>query len=198
MNELNTPTPHEQAVLLANDRIAHAMAHKYKTCAEYDDLVQAARIGMLRAIRTYDPRRKVKLCTHLYNQARSEVTHFLRANRGIMHIPEKIGSAVNKDTIPRRCEWPEDYNPAVYEDYGTLNTRAVLMDAIRRLTPREQEAVKYYYFDGLYVGEVGKRMGVTQVRATQLCNKAVRKLRAILEHQKISKEVLLSDTGVCA
>lgn len=58
--------------------------------------------------------------------------------------------------------------------------RYILADSISQLPEREKVVVSLYYYEGLTLAEIGKVLGVTESRASQLHTKAVLQLRAKL------------------
>lgn len=58
--------------------------------------------------------------------------------------------------------------------------RFILADLIAQLPEREKIVVSLYYYEGLTLAEIGKVLGVTESRASQLHTKAVLQLRAKL------------------
>ena len=70
-------------------KIAHNYYLKYGKKYDIEDLEQVARMGILAAIRNYDPQFKTKKLTHYYNYAGFYIKHHLRADTGIIHIPAK-------------------------------------------------------------------------------------------------------------
>lgn len=58
--------------------------------------------------------------------------------------------------------------------------RYILADSIAQLPEREKIVVSLYYYESLTLSEIGKVLGVTESRASQLHTKAVMQLRAKL------------------
>lgn len=63
---------------------------------------------------------------------------------------------------------------------------SLLEDAIARLPEQERKVLKLYYYDELMLKEIGKIMGVSESRVSQIHTKALLKLRSRL--QSISNE----------
>ncbi|WSE30403.1 FliA/WhiG family RNA polymerase sigma factor [Amycolatopsis rhabdoformis] len=77
-------------------------------------------------------------------------------------------------------------------DDGAVDPVAVLVDqdnrrqlaeAIAQLTERDKIVVSLYYFESLTLAEIGKVLGVTESRVSQLHTRAVMRLRAKLTEQ---------------
>ncbi|WP_176968961.1 FliA/WhiG family RNA polymerase sigma factor [Amycolatopsis xylanica] len=63
------------------------------------------------------------------------------------------------------------------------DNRRQLADAISQLTERDRIVVSLYYFESLTLAEIGKVLGVTESRVSQLHTRAVMRLRAKLVEQ---------------
>ncbi|MGH3467645.1 MAG: FliA/WhiG family RNA polymerase sigma factor, partial [Thermocrispum sp.] len=63
------------------------------------------------------------------------------------------------------------------------DNRRQLADAIAQLTERDRTVVSLYYFESLTLAEIGKVLGVTESRVSQLHTRAVLRLRAKLTEQ---------------
>lgn len=63
------------------------------------------------------------------------------------------------------------------------DNRRQLAEAIAQLTERDRIVVSLYYFESLTLAEIGKVLGVTESRVSQLHTRAVLRLRAKLSEQ---------------
>jgi RNA polymerase sigma-B factor len=74
-----------------NDRLALKVAHRMSgQCAEpLDDLIQLARIGLLKAVERYDPSKGVAFSSFAVPYIQGEVQHFLRDHWGHVKIPRR-------------------------------------------------------------------------------------------------------------
>jgi len=72
-----------------------------------------------------------------------------------------------------------DHNP--FEILRKQEVREMLADQIDALPEKERMAVSLYYFNELTMKEVGKILGVTESRVSQLHSSAILRLRGFLE-----------------
>src|SRR5699024_6166915 len=63
------------------------------------------------------------------------------------------------------------------------DNRRQLADAVAHLSERDRAIVSLYYFESLTLAEIGKVLGVTESRVSQLHTRAVLRLRAKLVEQ---------------
>jgi RNA polymerase sigma factor for flagellar operon FliA len=68
----------------------------------------------------------------------------------------------------------------VLENITFEETKQELADGISRLPEKEKLVVSLYYYDGLSLKEIGKVLGVTESRVSQLHTQAVLRLRRFL------------------
>ncbi len=65
--------------------------------------------------------------------------------------------------------------------FETEETKEILASAIERLPERERIVIALYYYEGLTLKEIGRVLGVTESRVSQLHTKAVLRMRARLQ-----------------
>jgi RNA polymerase sigma factor for flagellar operon FliA len=64
--------------------------------------------------------------------------------------------------------------------------RAVLLRHVRELRERDQVIVALYYYEGFTLAEIGRVLGVTESRVSQLHTRAVLALRSLIKTSQIS------------
>lgn len=64
-----------------NRRLIHAILRPYRGLDDYDDLYQEASIGFLQGLRTYNPKRGIKITTYAFACGRNQVKMYLRKGR---------------------------------------------------------------------------------------------------------------------
>ncbi|MBW3562198.1 MAG: RNA polymerase sigma factor WhiG [Actinobacteria bacterium] len=64
------------------------------------------------------------------------------------------------------------------ENVDDVETKRLLVEAIERLSEREQKVIAFYYFEGLTLAQIGGILGVTESRICQIHTKAVLSLRS--------------------
>jgi RNA polymerase sigma factor FliA len=94
---------------------------------------------------------------------------------GVAALDEVIGGdRSDTTTLGEMLADRGDGPPAAYE---TAETRQFLADAIKRLGDREKLVVALYYYEGLTLAQIGKIIGVTESRISQIRTKAVLQLK---------------------
>lgn len=109
----------ERAVLKKYERLVHKLAWKYGFTAAshtHEDLTQEGYIGLLSAIKSYDPTRGAKFMTWAYYHVRGAITSCGRSDRAQPKYPyslEDCPRAYNIEDPSQEIEVRMDVSPAV-------------------------------------------------------------------------------------
>jgi RNA polymerase sporulation-specific sigma factor len=167
-----------------NLRLVVYIARKFEnTGIGIEDLVSIGTIGLIKAVNTFDPQKKIKLATYASRCIENEILMYLRRNN-------KTRSEVSFDE-PLNIDW--DGNELLLSDVlGTDNDliskpieeqvdRQLLHLAMGRLTNREKVIMELRF--GLDNGvektqkEVADRLGISQSYISRLEKRIIRRLR---------------------
>jgi RNA polymerase sporulation-specific sigma factor len=167
-----------------NLRLVVYIARKFEnTGIGIEDLVSIGTIGLIKAVNTFDPQKKIKLATYASRCIENEILMYLRRNN-------KTRSEVSFDE-PLNIDW--DGNELLLSDVlGTENDviskpieeqvdRQLLHLAMGRLTNREKIIMELRF--GLDNGvektqkEVADRLGISQSYISRLEKRIIRRLR---------------------
>ncbi|MCG0274714.1 MAG: RNA polymerase sporulation sigma factor SigE [Thermosediminibacteraceae bacterium] len=167
-----------------NLRLVVYIARKFEnTGAGIEDLISIGTIGLIKAINTFDPRKKIKLATYASRCIENEILMYLRRNN-------KNRSEVSFDE-PLNIDW--DGNELLLSDIlGTDSDmiykcieeeveKELLDAAIRRLSKRERCIMELRF--GLNDGkektqkEVAELLGISQSYISRLEKRIIKRLR---------------------
>ncbi|HOJ77442.1 MAG TPA: RNA polymerase sporulation sigma factor SigE [Bacillota bacterium] len=168
-----------------NLRLVVYIARKFEnTGVGIEDLVSIGTIGLIKAVNTFDPAKKIKLATYASRCIENEILMYLRRNN-------KIRSEVSFDE-PLNIDW--DGNELLLSDVlGTENDsiykyieeevdRKLLNSALSHLSDRERVIVELRF--GLKNGgvektqkEVADYLGISQSYISRLEKRIIRKLK---------------------
>lgn len=175
-------------LIVHNLRLVVYIAKKFEsTGIGMEDLVSIGSIGLIKAVNTFCPDKKIKLATYASRCIENEILMFLRKasqHKGDISIDE-----------PLNIDW--DGNELLLsdilgtdEDIVSRNIeneaeREMLRDAVSGLEPREKEIMelRFGFADGQEhtQKEVAEAIGISQSYISRLEKKIIRKLRAKLE-----------------
>ena len=82
----------------------------------------------------------------------------------------------------------EDDAPSVIDRFATedaelagTDDRIVIADAIADFTPREQEAIRMRFVDGMTQVEIAEKLGISQVQVSRLLRKALKAIQGKID-----------------
>lgn len=181
--EMGDPTVRD-VLIERNLRLVVYIARKFEnTGVGIEDLVSIGTIGLIKAVNTFDPQKKIKLATYASRCIENEILMYLRRNN-------KTRSEVSFDE-PLNIDW--DGNELLLSDVlGTENDiisrpieeevdRQLLHLAMGRLSDREKLIMELRF--GLDNGEektqkeVADRLGISQSYISRLEKRIIRRLR---------------------
>jgi len=193
--ELLTRLPAEgervrQTLIEHNLRLVVFIARKFEnTGVMLEDLISIGTIGLIKAVNTFDPGKKIKLATYASRCIENEVLMFLRR-----HSRTKLEVSLDE---PLRTDW--DGNELLLSD--VLGTEAdmvsrgmeedaekqMLFNALRRLNPREQQIMTLRYgLSGrgeMTQKEVADVLGISQSYISRLEKRILQRLHGEMVRQ---------------
>lgn len=185
-----TQTPQSEERLLQQFealafRIARAYHAKYSHAHELEELTQVARLGILTAIRTYDPERKTVFITHAYNSARFAVSKHVRKSTGVLRIPYK--NAQSQEPTATVLPLHEAAIPEDDSMMGDSHKRIELTRLMEVLSDDERDVFwKMNALDMTSKEVAAETPGMTSHRVLQLNRAAMRKVRDMAEKEGIA------------
>ncbi len=185
LERLELGDPSVRAILIErNLRLVVYIGRKFEnTGIGIEDLVSIGTIGLIKAVNTFDPQKKIKLATYASRCIENEILMYLRRNN-------KTRSEVSFDE-PLNIDW--DGNELLLSDVMGTETdiisrpleeevdRQNLYLAMARLSAREKLIMELRY--GLDNGaektqkEVADRLGISQSYISRLEKRIIRRLR---------------------
>lgn len=185
INKLETGDKGVKSVLIErNLRLVVYIARKFEnTGVGIEDLVSIGTIGLIKAVNTFDPTKKIKLATYASRCIENEILMYLRRNN-------KTRSEVSFDE-PLNIDW--DGNELLLSDVlGTENDiiykyieeevdRKLLHLALQKISGRERKIMELRF--GLGEGtektqkEVADLLGISQSYISRLEKRIIKRLR---------------------
>ena len=182
VNPIPEPTPialtdeDRQRLFESHELLAYHAAGRFRPCGglNRDDYRQAARIGLHKAAKVFDPERGLKFSTLAYRCCKNEIVRTLRLERPGVHIPVRW-----QDSLARRAKAER-----AGEDLPAPNKFEIAAEAARHTFSldgnwdegqRPREAVE----SGPSAGEVAERAELTKVVREHLAD-LPRQLGAVL------------------
>ena len=169
-----------------NLRLVVYIAKKFdNTCVGVEDLISIGTIGLIKAINTFNPEKNIKLATYASRCIENEILMYLRRNN-------KTRMEVSIDE-PLNVDWDGNElllsdilgtdEDVIYRDLEDETEKQLLLSAISRLTPREQQIVELRYGlqneEGTEMTqkEVADLMGISQSYISRLEKRIISRLK---------------------
>ncbi len=169
-----------------NLRLVVYIAKKFdNTGVGVEDLISIGTIGLIKAINTFDPAKKIKLATYASRCIENEILMYLRRNN-------KTRMEVSIDE-PLNVDWDGNElllsdilgteEDTIYRDLESEAERKLLVRAIQRLGRRERAIIQMRFGLGTPDGEektqkeVADMLGISQSYISRLEKKIMQRLR---------------------
>jgi RNA polymerase sigma factor for flagellar operon FliA len=161
---------------------AHKYANGWSLAAEWADVYADASIGVLNAIRNFDPARSLTQKAYVFIRARGAAIDGIR-QRGYM-----TRSDVDTRRVPLSLDMLRDdiddggdgldlgANELGYDKVDTAETVPYLLAVLSR---RSRFVIEAYYLAGRSLGDIARELGVTESRVSQIHTQALRQMRAM-------------------
>lgn len=185
VNKLNCGDENIRSVLIErNLRLVVYIARKFENTGVYvEDLISVGTIGLIKAVNTFNPEKKIKLATYASRCIENEILMYLRRN-------SKIKAEISFYE-PLNIDW--DGNELLLSDIlGTENDtvynliedevdKQLLIMALKSLNDREKEIVKLRFgLNGTREKtqkEVADMLGISQSYISRLEKKIIKRLK---------------------
>ena len=157
----------------------------YTPTVDQDDLISIGTIGLIKAINTFNPQKKIKLATYASRCIENEILMYLRKNN-----KTKLEVSIDE---PLNVDWDGNElllsdilgteEDTIYRDLESEAERKVLIKALGRLSGREQMIVRMRFGIGTQDGEektqkeVADMLGISQSYISRLEKKIMQRLK---------------------
>jgi RNA polymerase sigma factor (sigma-70 family) len=176
----------EDALLAEYANIALWVANKYARrrvlAAEWDDVHADALIGILDAIRHFDPARRLTQKAYVFVRAKGAAIDGIRQRN---YVPrsgdhdrrEPVSLDMLFEDVLERGKWEPIAAERGYDEVDAAETVPALLV---QLSPRLRFVIEAYYFAGRSFADIAQELGVTESRVCQIRTLALRQMRAML------------------
>lgn len=175
-------------LIVHNLRLVVYIAKKFEsTGIGLEDLVSIGTVGLIKAVNTFCPTKKIKLATYASRCIENEILMFLRKSsqyRNDLSIDEPLNIDYDGNELLLSDVLGTD-DDIVNKGIETEAEREILLNAVAELGDREREIMEMRF--GLVDGkektqkEVAEQIGISQSYISRLEKKIIQKLRIKLE-----------------
>lgn len=148
--------------------VARSLAARYAgRGVEIDDLRQAARMGLVKAARGYDPEQG-DFMSYAVAMANGEMRHcFREMARGVRT------QGLDDDALGSLAEKIGAADPG----FERAEARMLVEEAVEELDEADQEIVRLWFVEDLSQAEIGERVGATQAQISRALARIIRRMR---------------------
>ena len=174
----------EEEVIELNLPVAKDIARRYRGRGlDVEDLEQVACLGLVQAVRRFDPSRQIDFLSFAVPTIRGEVRRYFRDRGWMVRPPRSIQEMQARvHGAEESLVQGESWELGVHElGYPAAEARAWLAPALRCLTDRERLILDLRFGQGRTQTEIGEVLGVTQMQVSRLIASILTRLRASLE-----------------
>ena len=174
------------ALIEHNLRLVVYIAKKFdNTSVGVEDLISIGTIGLIKAINTFNPTKKIKLATYASRCIENEILMYLRRNN-----KTKLEVSIDE---PLNVDWDGNElllsdilgteEDTIYRDLETEAEQKMLRKAIEKLSPREKTIVEMRFGINRSEGEektqkeVADLLGISQSYISRLEKKIMQRLK---------------------
>ena len=177
-----------ELLITHNLRLVVYIAKKFETpSAGLEDMISIGTIGLIKAVNTFEPSKKIKLATYASRCIENEILMYLRKSsnrRQDASIDEPLNTDNDGNELLLMDVLTSD-QPQVGEELERHAERTALRHAVERLNPRERRIMELRF--GLNremehtQKEVADALGISQSYISRLEKRIIKRLRKELE-----------------
>jgi RNA polymerase sporulation-specific sigma factor len=162
-------------------KIAWGFYPKIHKKYEFEDILQVAYVGLVKAGKSFDETRGIKFSTYAVPKIKGELIRFLKDDKKY-----NISRGVPHDYTMLSFEF-ENENGCLRDKIGNNDFECGLIkiisvnESINNLSNQEKKILKLYFIDNLTQKQIGEICGILQNQVSRIKRRVVKKLRESLE-----------------
>lgn len=173
------------ALIERNLRLVVYIARKFdNTGIPIEDLVSIGTIGLIKAVNTFDPTKRIKLATYASKCIENEILMYLRRNsrtRSEISLDEPLNVDWDGNELLLSDVLPGADGDSIYRDLEARVDRGLLWEALSRLSLRERRIMELRFGLGDGVERTQKQvadvLGISQSYISRLEKRIIGRLR---------------------
>src|SRR5574344_2806779 len=167
------------------ESMMYSILKKYGLYNKREDYIDICYIGYVKALKKYDSS-KSKPATYFYKCIENEILQSLRKENAQKRQHEESSMDYVYDDHGHDLNDIISDNIKIEEDYIKKEQQQELFISLNKLNNKEKIVIKYYFginCDKLKQDEIAKMFGVTQAQISRIKNRALEKLKEILNER---------------
>ncbi len=184
ISEMAKSPYYEEKLIEHNLRLVVYISKKFdNTGAGIEDLISIGTIGLIKAVKTYKPDKKIKLATYASKCIENEILMHIRKNashRGDVSIDEPLNTDWDGNELLLSDVLGTEEN-SVSENIEKTEEERMVREAVKGLCEREREIIELRYGLGgkreMTQKEVADKLGISQSYISRLEKKIIGRLK---------------------
>jgi RNA polymerase sigma-B factor len=161
------------------------MARRYaRRREEYDDLVQAGSVALVKAASRFDASRGVAFATFVAPAVEGEIRRQAR--------DRSKGVTIARDPVTLGADEPAAESAADAQALAASEIRVLLAGGLRTLDSRERRIVFLRFNADMTERQIAREVGISQAHVSRLLERALTKLRAELANSDSTETAVIS------
>lgn len=164
---------------------------------EFDELRQEGVIGLMTAVRKFDPTFEVPFATYAFWWVSSSISRYLRDKTRVIKLPTRSKVREKMSQVGELPRVVKSLDKRIYSDDETATLHDKISDEsdpvdiaasagelsekiwglLSSYPERTQKVIKMIYVDGLTTDQVGEELGISRQRVHQIQQKTLRELK---------------------
>ena len=169
-----------------NLRLVAYIAKRFATNkTDFDDFFSLGTIGLMKAVNTFNPEKKIKFSTYAIRCIENEILMYMRASKkhNITSLDDIISSDYDGNELTYKDVIKDEKSSNFQETFLNHDLASDLLDiALNRLTYKEQ-VVLLYKLAGKKQKSIGKLMGLSQSYISRLEKSTHKKIKRFFKEQ---------------
>lgn len=174
-------------LVMHNLRLVAHIAKKYSTAKDNEELISIGTVGLIKAIQTYNPAKKIRLASYAARCIENEILMHLRAGKKTqneMSLYEPIGTDRDGNEIVILDIINADIPDFADSLHFSIQSHKMLSAIQEILNKREQTVICLHYGLGTYPPctqqEIATHLGISRSYVSRIEKKALQKLHNAL------------------
>ncbi len=182
----------KRQIILTYTNLVHYVIHNSKFISNkiFDDrdYFQFGIEGLSEAIDRFDPEYGTKFETYAIQRIRGKIIDELRkiqskqrvyttTDEELYHTTMSLNNSIDEDSNCQLYEVISDESDTPLDTSEKLESKELLLEAIKQLDEKERLIITLYYYENLNYAEIAKVIGVTVSRVSQVHTKIIESLK---------------------
>lgn len=171
-------------LLIRNDRLNYHIAQKFtNTKIPKDDLASISRVGMIKAIKWFDPEKKVKFATFASRCMTNEILMFLRKHkktRKETSLEQPLNTDIEGNTMTLADTLIDPSSSYIEEMFELDGVQQAIDTFLNQASLRDKEIFNLFYSKGMSQHDIARKYDLSQSYISRLLRSYIKTIQKLL------------------